>query len=155
MASTRKRASCLVSLTPPRVTRSATLAQEHVSPAKQIKFPRRSIHIKQAIPCILHLENRTLLKLLFLMLREGLANAQGKLLEQTRGITSMSEREAKFIEAISTVMNEEILGSLENKAQWKLPTESNKGENLMIGTINIENYRGRKIMENFDKIIEQ
>jgi hypothetical protein len=112
-------------------------------------------YIKQAIPCILHLENRTLLKLLFLMLREGLANAQGKLLEQTRGITSMSEREAKFIEAISTVMNEEILGSLENKAQWKLPTESNKGENLMIGTINIENYRGRKIMENFDKIIEQ
>jgi len=112
-------------------------------------------YIKQAIPCILHLENRTLLKLLFLMLREGLANAQGKLLEQTRGITSMSEREAKFIEAISNVMNEEILGSLENKAQWKLPTESNKGENLMMGTINIENYRGSKIMENLDKIIEQ
>jgi hypothetical protein len=52
-------------------------------------------------------------------------------------------------------MNEEILGSLENKAQWKLPTESNKGENLMMGTINIENYRGSKIMENLDKIIEQ
>jgi len=41
---------------------------------------------------------------------------------------------------------------LENKGQWKLPTESARGENLMIGTINIENYRGRRIMENFDKI---
>lgn len=63
-------------------------------------------YIKQTIPCILHLEKRTLLKLFFLMLREGLANAQGKLLEQTRNVTSMSKREAKFIEAISTVKNE-------------------------------------------------
>jgi hypothetical protein len=111
--------------------------------------------VKQAIPCILHLENRTLLKLLFLCLREGLANAQGRLLSQTQHIASMSEREAKFIEAISKVMNEEILGTLENKGQWKLPTESARGENLMIGTINIENYRGRRIMENFDKIIKE
>jgi hypothetical protein len=51
MASTRKRASCLVSLTPPRVTLFATLAQEHVSPAKQIKFPRRSIRTNGPITC--------------------------------------------------------------------------------------------------------
>jgi hypothetical protein len=108
--------------------------------------------VKQAIPCILHLENQTLLKLFCLSLHEGLANAQGRLLSQTELIASMSEREAKFIEAISKVMNEEILGTLENKGQWKLPTKSARGENLMIGTINIENYRGRRIMENFDKI---
>jgi hypothetical protein len=112
-------------------------------------------YIKQAIPCILHLEHWTLLKLFFLMLWEGLSNAQGKLLDQTRDINSMAEREAKFIQVISDVMNQEILGTIENKAQWKLPTESRKGENLVIGTINIENYRGRRIMESFEKIVDQ
>jgi hypothetical protein len=112
-------------------------------------------YIKQAIPCILHLEHWTLLKLFFLMLWEGLSNAQGKLLDQTRDINSMAEREAKFIQVISDVMNQEILGTIENKAQWKLPTESRKGENLVIGTINIENYRGHRIMESFEKIVDQ
>jgi hypothetical protein len=74
-------------------------------------------YIKQAKPCILHLENRTLLKLFFLMLQEGLSNAEGKLLDQTCDINSMAEREAKFIEVISDVMNQEILGTIENKAQ--------------------------------------
>jgi len=27
-------------------------------------------------------------------------------------------------------MNQEILGSIDNAAQWKMPTESNRGENL-------------------------
>jgi hypothetical protein len=42
--------------------------------------------------CILHLEDRTLLELFFFMLHEGLANAQGILLEQMRDTMSMSER---------------------------------------------------------------
>jgi hypothetical protein len=110
--------------------------------------------IRQAIPCILHLENRTLLKLFILLLREGLSNAQGKLHEETMSISSMEGREAKFIEIISAIMNEEILGSVDNKAQWKMPTESNRGESLKIGTINIENYRGRKIMDNFSSLVD-
>jgi hypothetical protein len=109
--------------------------------------------IWQAIPCILHLENRMLLKLFVLMLREGLSNAQGKLHEETINISSMEGREGKFIEVISGIMNEEILGSVDNKAQWKMPTESKKGESLKTGTINIENYRGRKIMDNFGALL--
>ena len=35
-----------------------------------------------------------------------------------------------------------------------MPTESNRGESLKIGTINIENYRGRKIMENFGSLVD-
>jgi hypothetical protein len=69
-------------------------------------------------------------------------------------IPSMEGREGKFIEVISNIMNEEILGSVESRAQWKMPTESNRGESLKIGTINIENYRGRKIMENFHALVD-
>ena len=94
--------------------------------------------IQQTIPCILHLENRTLLKLFLLILQEGLSYAQGRLHQETLGIASMQGREAKFIEEISRVMNEEILGSVDNVGRWKMPTESNRGENLKVGTVNIE-----------------
>jgi len=70
-------------------------------------------------------------------------------------ISSMEGREKRFIEIISQIMNEEILGSLQNRAQWKMPTEANRGESLQIGTINIENYRGRKIMENFTSLVDR
>jgi len=33
----------------------------------------------------------------------------------------------KIIEVISQIMNEEIICSLQNRAQWKMPTESNRG----------------------------
>jgi hypothetical protein len=90
--------------------------------------------VKQAIPCILHLENRTLLKLFFMLLCEGLSNAQGKLYDSYMGISSMEGGEVNFIEVISGIMNEEIFGSvMESKAQWKKPTESKKGENLKGG----------------------
>jgi hypothetical protein len=69
-------------------------------------------------------------------------------------IASMQGRESKFIEEIGRVMNQEILGSIDNAAQWKMPTESNRGENLKVGTINIENYQGRKIMENFSSLVD-
>jgi len=69
-------------------------------------------------------------------------------------ISSMEGRERKFIEVIRQIMNEEILGSLQSRAQWEMPTESNRGESLKIGTINIENYRGRKIMENFGSLVD-
>ncbi len=48
---TRKRASSLLSLTPPRVTRSTTSAQECLSPVNPTKFPRRSIRTNGPITC--------------------------------------------------------------------------------------------------------
>jgi hypothetical protein len=51
------------------------------------------------------------------MLREGLSNAQRKLHEETMNISSMEGREGKFIEMINGIMNEKILGSVDNKAQ--------------------------------------
>ncbi len=80
--------------------------------------------IRQAIPCILDLENRTLIKPFFMLLREGLANAQGKLHESTSFMSSMEERERAFIKQVSDVMNEEILGSIESKAKRKMPSET-------------------------------
>jgi len=48
--------------------------------------------IKQAMPCILQLENHTLQKLFFFLLHEGLANERGKLLGQKHDTMSMNGR---------------------------------------------------------------
>jgi hypothetical protein len=37
-------------------------------------------------------------------------------------------KEGKFIETISNVRNKEILGTLENKARWKWPSEPKRRE---------------------------
>ena len=111
--------------------------------------------IEQAIPCILHLENCTSIEKLMLLFVEGLSGAQGKTLDGYVCIQSMDEREKHFIEAVSHAMNQEILGSDENVGQWKLPMEKVKGEQQKIGTINVENYCGRVIMSNCDKLIDK
>ncbi len=66
----------------------------------------------------------------------------------------MEGRKGKFMEVISEIINEEILGSVDNKVQWKVLTESNRGESWKIGTINIENHRGRKRMDNFSSLVD-
>ena len=52
-------------------------------------------------------------------------------------------------------LNNEVLGSEGNEAQYKIPTEKQKGESTRrIGTIKMENYRMRKIINKLDKTIE-
>ena len=53
-------------------------------------------------------------------------------------------------------MHNEVLGSEENEAKYKIPIEKQKGETTTkIGTIKIENYRMRKIINDLDQIIEK
>ena len=79
--------------------------------------------IEHAIPCILHLENRTLLKILQLLLVEGWSNAQRRALIDSQAIRSIAEREDMFIAKVTSLMNTEILGSENNVGQWKMPIE--------------------------------
>ena len=67
----------------------------------------------------------------------------------------MDQCEQASIGAICNVMNREILGSNKNRAQWKLPTEKEKGESTKAKKINIKNCRGRIIMSKFDDIVDQ
>jgi hypothetical protein len=67
----------------------------------------------------------------------------------------MKERERAFIKQVSALMNEEILGSMESKGQWNMPIETQRGESMKVGTINIENYCGHKIMENFGSLVDK
>ena len=95
------------------------------------------------------------IKIITLLFAEGLSHAKGKthpLYQQN----SQKEREIVFTEKVEEVINSQILGSGFNKWQFQVPLETSKrpGEGTIIGTINIENTKARKIAENIDKLVD-
>ena len=68
---------------------------------------------------------------------------------------SLKEREDIDIEKLNRIVSGELLGSAGNEAQWKVPVVSNNGvQGRQICTISIENYRGRKIMDGLEQLID-
>ena len=73
----------------------------------------------QAVPCILHCLNRTNLKLLTVLLTEGLNYAKSKkILSENAG---PKKRVEAFLLAVETKVNNSILGTPTNPTQWSLP----------------------------------
>ncbi|KAL7580072.1 hypothetical protein ACA910_005057 [Epithemia clementina (nom. ined.)] len=86
--------------------------------------------IMKTVPCILHTENRMGIKILTMLLIEGLLNA---LKEATRGEQCAAE---EFIAAIKEIVNTKIFGDDNNETQWQMPISDNKKE---IGQICMSN----------------
>jgi hypothetical protein len=110
---------------------------------------------KCAIPCILHMENRSNLKAMTMLFIDGLSNAQGAMLPDTFGIVSMEKKETIFIGTIEEVMNSSILGDEFNRAFWRLPIEKEQGSaTRKIGIVSLSNGRSRKVLNHFNDIID-
>ena len=75
--------------------------------------------IYNAIPCILHMENRVGIKILTMLLVEGLSNVKEKTIFEN--IQHEGPRIHTFLNRIAIVTNREILGNDENPSQWKVP----------------------------------
>jgi hypothetical protein len=72
------------------------------------------IMIDQAIPCILHLENRVNEKVFYTLLAEGM--------DRYREGPQHSQKRKQFIEAIAGVMNSRVLVKFGGApAQWEFP----------------------------------
>ena len=109
------------------------------------------------VPCIMHCENRVGLKILTMILIEGLSNYQGKKFDHLNNINSLKAREELYVKNIEKEMRSSILGSYGSEAQWSLPLEKRtvEGERVSeIGTISMENYKVRKCIDNIDNIID-
>jgi hypothetical protein len=105
--------------------------------------------LMQAVPCLLHMENRCGLKLLTMLLIEGLDSAiSGDLYTEVR---SEQKRIDRFIEDIETIVNESILGDPEHRAHWYLPYDPKAKE---IAPITMDNNRVRKLMNELERMIE-
>ena len=84
------------------------------------------IWIMAFIPCILHImETRVRLKILTMILVEGLSSAQGDRLnlDEYRSCTSYSQREELYVTKVQDVINTRIPGSVESPGQWQVPQE--------------------------------
>lgn len=104
----------------------------------------------QAVPCILHMENRMALKSLQVLFQEGIRNAEGGTI---LGDTSRGEvqRVRNYIGTIETIVNETILGTVWDPAQWICPYDYKEKK---LGPVKFENWRSRRIMENMDAVIK-
>ena len=98
------------------------------------------------VPCILHMEMRIGIKILTRQLTVGFANYK-------EGHPDIAENIVlqQFLEGVQHVVNTRIWGSGTNPSHWECPTTED-GKN--IGTITMDGEKTRKIMDQFELIIE-
>jgi len=114
------------------------------------KRPEQALFLlMQAIPCILHLENRVALKTITMLIIDGVSAAlEGTLF---RHIRSEVERVSEYIALIELLVNQNILGSETSPSQWRLPYDEKEKK---VGTITLENWRSRNLMGQLELLVE-
>ena len=104
--------------------------------------------LMETIPCILHMEMRVGLKILTMVLIEGLAESKaGRLFHDH----SEGRRVDLYIQSIEKIMNEEVLGHISDKASWTFPYDTTTKK---LGTISFENTKVRKVVQRMDRFID-
>lgn len=105
--------------------------------------------LMQAVPCILHLENRVALKTFTMLIIDGISAAvEGTLFGHEE---SELDRVRSYITMIETLVNENILGSPVSPSQWKLPYDEKEKK---LGTITLENWRSRIVLDKLELLVE-
>ena len=94
------------------------------------------------IPFILHMATRIGLKIISLILQDGLSNAKGGLLQSTSGINNRYKKEDLHKSSLNVLMKKTILGNDTNKFQFDLPLEKDpSGHSRRQGIINFKNTK--------------
>jgi hypothetical protein len=106
---------------------------------KARNFEEAMIRLEQALPCLLHLENRTSEALIEHLLRFGLRLREGD-------ATSTTE----FVLSVESLMNTVIFGSIGCSSHWSFPLNSNG----TIGKVKFANWRARKVIEDFQLLVD-
>ncbi len=96
------------------------------------------IRLEQALPCLLHLENRTSEAIIEHLLRRGLTLREGD-----KGATD------HFIREVEHFVNTEIFGSIGCSALWLIPLN----ENGTVGKVKLANWRARGVLDSIEEII--
>jgi hypothetical protein len=102
-------------------------------------FDEAMIRLEQALPCLLHLENRSSETIIEHLLRRGL-----RLREGNKAATE------ELIAAVERIMNEEIFGMVGCSSLWSFPLN----ENGTIAKIKFANWRARRVINEIDQIID-
>ena len=108
-----------------------------------------------AVPCILHMENRIGIKILTRLFMKGLGYAKdNKLpapLTDDGRVMSQSKRVEHFLRTVQEVLNTGTWGSQESPSQWECPYDEKEKQ---IDTIALDNGRTRKAINNLEALAE-
>ena len=108
--------------------------------------------VMNAVPCLLHAEIRVYIKVITMLLIEGLANCTTK--QTYIHENNTNKRRKAFLKDLHDIINKTVLGTGEEGmgASWSLPLEGkpNKEE---IGNISFNKNRARKIVESMEDLL--
>ena len=106
------------------------------------------------LPCILHMEIRIGIKMLSMLLKEGLTNAKMKKLQwiPPRNSTTIGTRSQYFIKRIREIVDTTILGSTNQTAQTKIPFDATTNT---LGILKFNNVQVRKFMDNINGLVDK
>jgi hypothetical protein len=100
------------------------------------------------------MENRVGLKILTLLLVDGLSHAKDGSLYGAEFPDSVGKRIEKFVTVVETYLNKKVLGTPRNPAHWQLPLEGDNVSDKKIGTICLCNNRTRKVVEDLWGLVQ-
>jgi hypothetical protein len=112
-------------------------SMEHV--VNGIDFSGAYILIEQAIPCILHTENRIGEKFIKMLLLEGYNRLNGNAAGQK-----------EFLEGFQDIVNHDILGTFWRRSNWQVNTGKDKDNNVIIADQPMPNTHARKLINKFE-----
>jgi hypothetical protein len=107
------------------------------------KYPGAFITVRQAIPCILHLENRCGEKIIKLLLLEG----------YNRENITKSQQEQLILD-VEAVVNTRVLGTPSRKSSWRVNTAVDKDNRKVISDQSMPNTHVRKFLNHFEELSE-
>ena len=117
---------------------------------KTNKRPETALFLlMQVIPCILHMEMRVGLKVLTMIILEGIAESKaGNLFPE---LNTPNQRVKAYINSIEMTMNDRVLGDETDSSTWQCPFDHKEQK---LGTISLENVKVRKVLSKIELFIE-
>ena len=107
--------------------------------------------LMHTLPCILHMENHNGIKILSMLLVEGISNAKKKL-SYTDDVNAEGTRVSGFISDVEDLINKTMLGTNADRCQsWMCPFDFKKKE---LGPITMYNVRTRRMMHSLDIMVD-
>jgi len=129
-----------------RSIRKLRIALQH---GQKIESSKAFLSLHDAVPCILHLENRVGLKFFTMLLRAGLSNTVSG--NTFSVITAQGARFDAFFSSVNEIMNMIVIGTTIYPGQWDCPKD--KGKNK-VGIICLDNNCTRKVVNSFDLFVD-
>ena len=99
------------------------------------------ILVEQAMPCLLHCENRVNEKIFHVLLQHGML----------RYGDAGNERRLAFVDSVSACMRTEALGTRHNPSQWRFPFAEDDPK--VVKRENLTNPRSRKYLHGIEAVI--